>query len=284
LLNTRLGACILSISICILVISFTFTSYYGQVFEPSPLMNTNMKFWTLDPINNITRPYLWQIDIIKGPPDNVSIYQTEVAGRQALDLNLTRNNSNNTEIWTTLHVRQDVHGQALNTLFRSQISLWVYPTFQYRYNPDLKNPENTFGVEINDGTNLLWYVFADNSSSIFQLPHHRIVLTQTPLKTWSPRELDIAKQFQAAGWKEPESISFTLILGTTWLHPGTWGGYFSGLTVNPNPRQTETLSPNQLTGIIIVDAAVIAAIVAIAFVLQKHKTGTRLVRHRGKPR
>lgn len=277
MVNTRLTIAVLSISICILAISFSFMSLYGQVFEPSPLLNTNMKFWTIDSTNNITTPYLWQVDIIKGPHDNISIYQAEIAKRPSLGLNLSRSNQNNTGVWTTVHVRQDLHGLALDTLFQSQVSLWVYPTFDYHNDPNFKNPENTFGVEVNDGTNLLWYVFADNQSQVFQLPHHRIVLIQTPLKTWSLRELDIGKQFQEAGWKEPESLSFILIIGTTWLHPGTWWGYFSGLNVNVTPRVTESLSATQREGIIIADGLIILGIIAIAMILQRHKERARLV-------
>ncbi len=271
-------------SLCILAVSFSFISNYGQVFEPSPLMNTNMKFWTIDPTNNITTPYLWHVDIIKGPHDNVSIFQTTIDNRQALGLNLSRSNDNNTQVWTTLHVRQDVHGQALDAIFRSQISLWVFPTIHYEYDPTHYDPQNTFGVEINDGTNLLWYVFSDEPSQVFQLPHHRIVLTQTPLDTWSSRELDIGSQFQAAGWKEPESISFILILGTTWIYPGTVWGYFSGLNVNVTPRQTQNLTPTQVTSIIIGDVLVIIGVGFTALYLQKHKTRARLVDRRGKAR
>jgi len=282
--NVRLTIALLSISICILAVSFSFMSYYGQVFEASPLMNTNMKFWTIDPTNNVTTPYLWQVDIIKGPHDNVSIYQTEIDNRQSLGLNLSRSNENNTGVWTTVHVRQDLHGLALDTLFRSQISLWVYPTFEYHNDPNFKDPHNTFGVEINDGTNLLWYVFADNQSQVFQLPHHRIVLMQTPLKTWSLRELDIGRQFQEAGWKEPQSLSFILILGTTWVDPGNWWGYFSGLNVNVSARLTQSLSETQRAGIMIADGLVIMGIVVIAVILQRHKTRTHPVGKKGEGR
>jgi hypothetical protein len=277
--NIRLGIALLSVSFCILAVSFSFMSFYGQVFEPSPLMNTNMKFWTNDPTNNITRPYLWQVDIIKGPHDNVSLHQTEMANRQALEMKLSRSNVNNTQVWTTLHVRQDIHGQALGAIFTSEISLWVFPTMHYRYDDKLHNPENTFGVEINDGTNLLWYVFSDEASQVFQLSHHRIVLMETPLDTWSLRQLDIGKQFQAAGWKQPESISFTLILGTTQIYLGTFQGYFSGLTVNVRQRQTESLTQTQSASIIIGDAIVIMALGLTTLFLQKHKTEARPVAH-----
>jgi hypothetical protein len=64
--STRPLVVLVALSACILITSLSFMSYYGQVDQPSPLLNTNMKYWTPDPANNITKPYLWQVDIIKG--------------------------------------------------------------------------------------------------------------------------------------------------------------------------------------------------------------------------
>ncbi len=275
---TRPAAAVLSISICILIISLSFTSYYGQVFQPSPLLNTDMKFWTLDLANNITRPYLWQVDIIKGVSDNVSIYQFNLENRPSIALRLNRSNQNNTSIWTTLHLRQDLNGPGLGAIFRSTISLWVFPTFTYRYDNSSHNPENAFGIEINDGTNLIWFIFADEPSQVFQLPHHRIVLTQTPLNTWSQREIDIAKQYDEAGWKKPESLSFILLLGTTRDYPGNWVGYVSGLSVDVSPLQTESLSASQRLAVLAIDAMVILAIAAAAISLHMRKGARRVSR------
>ncbi len=274
---------------CILAVSLAFMTFYGQVYQPSPLLNSNWKFWTLDPTKNLTRPYLWQVDTIKGDFDNVTIYQFNVDNRASLALRLDRNNRNNTGVWTTVHVRQDLRGQGLDAIFRSKISLLVFPTFPYWYDLGSKNPENTFGIEINDGTNLLWYVFADEPSRVFQLPHHRIVLTQTPLNTWSLREIDIAKQYQEAGWETPESISFILILGTTWLHPGDWVGYFSSLSVDVAPLQTESLSLAQRFTIVVADALVIVGLAATMAFLRGDKgranirTSHRQRKLKGKP-
>ena len=260
-----------SVSLCILAISLAFVAFYGQVYQPSPLLNTNLKFWTLDRTKNLTRPYLWEVDIIKGSSDNVTIYPFNVENRPSIALRADRSNRNNTSVWTTVHVRQDLRGQALDAILRSKISLWVFPTFPYWYNAESKNPENTFGIEINDGINLLWYVFADDPSQVFQLPHHRIVLTQTPLNAWSLKEIDIAEQYQEAGWKMPESISFILILGTTGAHSGNWVGYFSSLSVDVGPLRTESLSSSQRLTILAGDAVAILALAAATAVLQRHK-------------
>ena len=244
-------------------------NYYGRIEQPSPILNVNQKLWTFDPAKNISKPYLWDVDIIKGPPDNVSIFQANVQDQAAIGLRLDRVNQNNSDVWTTLHIRQDLHGQALDAVFRSEISLMVFPTFHLWFDPNTHSPENAFGIEINDGTNLLWFVFADGPTETFQLPHHRIVLTQTPLNEWSTRTVDIATQWKDAGWTEPESLSFILILGTTLLHPGTWVGYFSNLSVNVAPYQAENLSSGARLAIIIVDAVVILGLASITLLIER---------------
>lgn len=249
-------------------------SYYGQVFEPSPILNTNMKYWTIDPTKNITKPYLWEVDVIKDATDNVSIYQVNYDSRLSLGMKIDRQ-PNSSTVWATVHVRQDLRGTGLGAIFRSKISLWVYPTFAYLYNQESKNPESVFGVEINDGTNLLWYVFADEPSQVFQLPHHRIILTQTPLNTWSQREIDIANQYKQAGWEIPQSLSFILILGITSPHPGNYLGYMSGLTVDVGPLQTQALSLAQRVSVLVGDILIIMGLVAITLITERRGSKKR---------
>lgn len=243
-----------------------------------------MQYWTIDPTKNITTPYLWTIDLIQGPTDNVSVFQAVVGGRNALGLRVIRTNANNSQIWTTVHVRQDVRGQGLDAIFHANITLDVFPTFQYLYNPDTKNPENAFGVEINDGTNLIWYIFADEPSRVVQLPHHRIILTQTPLNVWSTRTFNIASQYVAAGWEKPASISFTLIIGTTWLHLGDWVGYFSNLSVTVPTVQLQRLSTTQTLTVISTDTLVIIFLAGVAVVYWKRKTTDEAPKMRRKVR
>ena len=269
--KVRATVAVTVLALSILGTSSAFIFLYGQVFEPSPLLNPNMQLWTIDPIKNITTPYLWTIDLIRGPTDNVSVYQADVGGRQAIALRVERSNPNDSQIWTTVHVRQDLRGQALESIFHSNITLDVFPTFQYLYDANTKNPENTFGVEINDGTNLVWYVFADERSEIVQLPHHRIILTQTPLNVWSTREINIASEYAAAGWKKPVSISFTLILGTTWLHLGNWVGYFSDLSVAVPPLQTRKLSPSQTVTVLSADVLLVILLAGGLAVYRRRK-------------
>ena len=270
--GTRAIIAVAVLSLSILSATFAFINYYGQVFQAPPLLNTNLQYWTVDPTKNITTPYLWTVDFIQGPTDNVSVFRAVVGGRNALGLRVIRTNANNSQIWTTVHVRQDVHGQGLDAIFHANISVDVFPTFQYLYNPDTRNPENVFGVEINDGTNLIWYVFCNEPSQIVQLPHHRIILTQTPLNVWSTRTLNIASQYAAAGWEKPVSISFTFIIGTTWLHLGNWVGYFSNLTVTVPAIEVQRLSMMQIVTVFSADSLVIIFLAGVVVLYWKGKT------------
>jgi len=269
--KTRSIIALTVVSLSVIAASLTFVAYYGQVFQAPPLLNTNMQYWTIDPTKNITTPYLWTIDLIQGSTDNTSVFQAVVDGRNALGLRVIRTNGNNSQIWTTVHVRQDVHGQGLDAIFNANISLDVFPTFQYLYNNDTKNPENAFGVEINDGTNLIWFIFADEPSQVIQLPHHRINLAQTPLNAWSPRTLNIASEYAAAGWEKPASISFTFLIGTTWLHLGNWVGYFSNLSVAIPPVRTQRLSSTQTVTVFSADVLVIIFLAGVVLASWKRK-------------
>jgi len=260
---------LISIGVCAIVISGAFVNYYGQVFQPSPLLNSNMKFWSFNPTIHSTEPYLWQIDIIKNPTDNVSVSRTIIADRPAVALSVFRSIQNGSSVWTTVHLRQDLHGQALDAIFNSTISVWVFPTFTYQYDLRFKNPENVFGIEINDGVNLVWYVFADDQNQVVQFPHQRIVVTQTPLHVWSYRTIDIAHEYAEAGWKKPDSLSFILILGTTNIYPGNWTGYFSGLNVQTTIQKARALSTVGIETLVVSDVILIGVLGGAGIVMRR---------------
>ncbi len=282
--KTRAIIALAVISIGIFATSGAFVFYYGQVFQTPPILNADMQYWTIDPTKNLTTPYLWTIDLIQGPTDNESVFQAAVAGRVALGLRVIRTNANNSQIWSTVHVRQDVHGQALESIFRSNISVDVFPTFQYLYNPNTKNPENAFGIEINDGTNLVWFIFASEPNQTVQLPHHRIILMQTPLNVWSMRTMNISSEYIAEGWKKPVSISFTFLIGTTWLHLGNWVGYFSNLSVTVPPIQLQRLSTSQTLTVFSVDMLAIIFLAGVVTIYEKRTATDENQRKRGQMR
>ncbi len=222
-----------SLLILVIVIVAAFYQYYGEVYYPPPILNTKFKYWSTDPVTNATKPYGWSVDYIKGPGDSISTFPTILEGRNALGVRVFKERANDTSDWANVHIRQGLRGQALSLVFNSKIRIWVYPTFSYIYDDKTGDPRNVFGVEVNDGTHLLWFVFTNEKSRTYELPlrKHRIVVTETPLKSWSLREVNISGEYAKAGWRQPDSLSFILIVGSTKIIPGTFFGYFGELEV-----------------------------------------------------
>ena len=86
------------------------------------------------------------------------------------------------------------------------------------------------------------------------------------------REINIATDYAAAGWRKPLSISFTLILGTTWVHLGTWVGYFSDLSVAVPPLQTQGLSISETATVVSANVVVVIFLAAGLALYRKQKT------------
>ena len=172
---------LVSVVACAVIMSSAYFRYHGQYQTPPPVLNGDFRYWTRDASSNQWKPYLWEVDTFKGPNDTLSVFQKKIEGRDCLALRVFQDGSNDTYDWASLHVRQEMRGQALKTLFISNIGLWVYPTFSYDSEVERYNPLNAFGVEVNDGTNLLWFVFSDANVGVYELVRHRIVVIPTPL-------------------------------------------------------------------------------------------------------
>lgn len=221
----------LSLLMCILIIAISFYHFYGQEYEKPVILNSKFKYFTKDPITNDTKPYLWETAYFKGPNDSVFIRQDIIDGYNCLGMHVHQDGLNDTYDWATIHVKQRIRGISLEKTVQGKVGVWAYPTFTYRFHERSKEPENVFGIEINDGKNIIWYVFSDNEDQTYMLRNHRIVVIHTPLNKWSYRELDIAQQYKEAGWKLPNDISFILITGDTQGHPGNYSGYFREIVI-----------------------------------------------------
>jgi len=133
--------------------------------------------------------------------------------------------------WATVHVRQNLRGRATRQILEGVLEMWVYPTFLHGRYPDSGHPKNVFGVEINDGTNILWIIFTDQPNEVYQIGLHRIVIVSTPLNQWSHREVRIGKYYSEAGWLLPSEVALILLVGATKGFPGEYAGFFQEIRV-----------------------------------------------------
>jgi len=102
---------------------------------------------------------------------------------------------------------------------------------------DSGHPKNVFGIEINDGTNLLWIIFSEQPDEIYQIKGHLIVIINTPMNTWSHREVQVRNYYTYAGWKPPTEVALILLVGATRDMPGEYAGFFEEIKVTSKGPQ-----------------------------------------------
>ncbi len=222
----------ISIILFMLIFSVSFIQNYGQPYEGPILLNSKFKYFTKDPETSLVSPYLWEVVYYKGDLDRTFIRKDAVDGVNCLGMHVYQDGVNDTNIWATIHLKQMIGGQQLTRLLDSNIGVWVYPTFPYISDKESKNPDNVFGIEINDGVHIIWLIFSDQPLETYTLKNHYFKVIPTPLNEWSYRELNIKKIYETQGWQMPDSISFILIMGATRSLKGEFAGYVKEIVIN----------------------------------------------------
>jgi len=215
-----------SVLICISMIAVLFTRLYGVTIESPAIANPRFKYWTTDPVLKLTKPLMWEVSLLIGPNDRGFIRRDTVEEQVCLGLHVYQDGASDAYAWATVHVRQNLRGRATRQILEGVLEMWVYPTFLHGRYPDSGHPKNVFGVEINDGTNILWIIFTDQPNEVYQIGLHRIVIVSTPLNQWSHREVRIGKYYSEAGWLLPSEVALILLVGATKGFPGEYAGFF----------------------------------------------------------
>jgi len=217
------------------IVTVSFLQSYGTTGDYPVALNPKFKYFTKDPITGGQKPFLWEVTYTEGPNDLAFIRHDVVDGEECLGLHVYQDGANDTYSWANIHVKQALRGQTASKFFRSKLAVWVYPTFSFVHDPVSKEPRNVFGIEINDGTHLLWFIFSDGPNDSYQIRNHRIILANTPLNQWTHVQIDVLSQYRQAGWEEPSDLSFILISGATKTTPGNYAGYYRDLSIETAP-------------------------------------------------
>ena len=220
-----------TLTLFLLIIGISFFQNIGKAQDSPLILNPKFKYFTKDSQTKMQKPFLWEATYTLGPNDSGFLRRDIVSDNECLGLHLYQDGSNDTYAWATTHVKQAIRGSDVSRLFRSDVSFWIYPTYSFVYDMNSKEPWNVFGLEVNDGTHIIWFIFSDSAEQTYQLRNHRIVHRNIPLNQWSHVELDIGEEYAKAGWEEPSDLSFILICGATKITPGNYAGYFREINV-----------------------------------------------------
>jgi hypothetical protein len=189
-----------------------------------PILNANFKYWITDQGDKKHKPFDWQLLETIGKGDAVSISHEIIDGRYALEMSVTQDGVQDEHDWALANVRQ------LMKFPTSSIGLWVYPTFTYK---DSASPQNVLGLETNDGTHVVWFVFSDDGEGTYGLSNQRTIVVKAPLNEWSYHEIDVAEEYQELGYQSPEYLFFGPVVGASTSSPGTYTASFADITQVP---------------------------------------------------
>ena len=216
---------------CLFLVLFFFTQMYGSTSDPPAIINPRFKYWTTDQVWKFKKPYRWEVSPLIGPRDDAFIRLDEVSGKTCLGMYISQDGEIDQYLWATIHVRQNLGGRATKQLYDGTLGVWVYPTFLHERYPESGHPKNVFGIEINDGTNIMWFVFSQQPNVTYSLRRHQVVVISTPLNAWSYREIQIERYYTEAGWKRPSEVALILLVGATRDAGGQYTGFVQSLAV-----------------------------------------------------
>ncbi|MGQ9542721.1 MAG: hypothetical protein ACUVTM_01340 [Candidatus Bathyarchaeia archaeon] len=221
----------LSLILASIVVTSSFYQSLGEGNAYPMILNPKFKYLTRDRETGGYKPFLWEVTYTKGPGDHALTRHDTVEGVECLGLHVYQDGANDTYNWASIHVKQMFRGEYISRLFESRMEVWVYPNFSFSRDPLSMEPWNVFGVEVNDGKNMMWIIFSDGQDEVYQLRNHRIILVSTPLNRWSNRQIDLDKLYLDAGWERPEDLSLILICGATKMVSGKYNGYIREIRV-----------------------------------------------------
>lgn len=220
-----------SMLVCLFLVLFFFTQMYGATSDMPAIVNPRFKYWTVDQVWKFRKPYMWEVSLLIGPNDDAFTILDEVGGKTCLGMHVSQDGEIDQYLWATVHVRQNLGGRATKQLYDGTLGVWVYPTFLHERYPDSGHPKNVFGIEINDGTNILWVIFSQQSNVTYSLKRHQVVVISTPLNAWSYREIQIGRYYAEAGWRRPSEVALILLVGATRDFRGQYAGFVQDLAV-----------------------------------------------------
>ena len=186
-----------SVALLIIVAALTFANLQTSSVPSPPILDPNFELWVESSAGS--HPLVWQFEHVEAVDDSASLKQTQVDGMKATELTIFRGGKTG---WTYAYLSQVIDGARLTALFTQEIEVSVMREACICSSSAL-SAGTLFGVEVNDGTHVLTYVFSEYHAETQMFLAHRIVSLQTPSSEWVQQRLDFAVQYEDAQWKTP---------------------------------------------------------------------------------
>jgi hypothetical protein len=232
----------LSAVFLILIAGLAFTQLQAKTEYPPPILDPEFGLWVSDPALGGKKPMVWDLEYEKGNGDQILMQETVIADEESLRLQIIKNGPD--VGWTYIRLGQTIDGNRLRAFLDEEVGIWVFlDTTCACNNRTLSDMISVFGVEINDGTHVIDFVFDQTTAKTNETPMRQTVILNTPIGKWTHHSISIIERYSDAKWKLPDRISLSIVFGIKGLTSGYHAGYVHGFSIT---KETKSTQPEQL--------------------------------------
>jgi hypothetical protein len=221
----------ISVTLLILVAALVFINQRPAYVGPPPILDPKFGLWVGDQ-GGAMKLMLWDLTYVKAPSDNVSLRETAINGRSAIQLSILQSGSEPVYVYLT----QTIDGARLAGLLADDIGVWVLAEPCNCNGPPTTNSV-VFGLEVNDGIHTLTFIFSDRTIESMTVLAHRYVYLPTQTGTWTYQHINVTREYTLAQWSLPQSITFSLFFDVGANATGWHYAYVNSFNIAPAPLQ-----------------------------------------------
>jgi hypothetical protein len=212
----------ISVALLILVAGMAFLNLRPRYVGPPPILDPSFELWVGDPGSR--RLMLWDLEYVKGLGDQVSLRETELAGKRAMEFLVTQDGTDGEPVYAYLKQNQTIDGARLTQLLTDDIGVWIL-TEPCNCDGAVTTRSVIFGIEVNDGIHTLTFIFSDRANRATTIFAHRFVYLSTQPGTWAYQHINVTEQYRLAQWSLPERLTFSLVFEVGGFATGSHSAY-----------------------------------------------------------
>ena len=234
----------LSAVFLILVAGFAFTHLQATTEYPPPILDPGFNLWVSNPELGGKKPMVWELEYQKSAGDQILLQDNVTVGKTALEIRIFQDGADDN--LTYVRLGQTIEGARARALFDEEIGIWVLLQTSCSCEKLVQGQTIAFGIETNDGTHTLAYLFTGKTADANISPTHRTISLQTQTGQWTNQLIDLAEQYQNAKWKPPDRILLSIVFGVPGSASGWHSEYVHGFSVLKRTIRNLT-QQNQMT-------------------------------------
>jgi hypothetical protein len=232
----------ISVTLLILVAGLAFLNLRPSYVGPPPILDPNFELWVGDAGSG--KLMLWDLEYVKGIGDQVSLQETAVAGKRAIEFLIMQDGSDSEPVYAYLKQNQTIDGARLTELLTDEIGVWILAE-PCNCNGTIAARSIIFGIEVNDGLHTLTFIFSDRVIEATTILAHRFVYLPTQPGTWTYQHINVTEQYRLAQWSLPERLTFSLVFEVGGFATGRHSAYVNSFHVTKPQLHTGPLDSSK---------------------------------------